>query len=49
MAMSARLAAAGVAAKAGRENATTQNRQTFIAPDVDGVYSALGVQPGAPL
>ena len=29
--------------------ATTQNRQTFIAPDLDGVYSALGVQPGAPL
>ena len=28
---------------------TTQNRQTFIAPDLDGVYSALGVQPGAPL
>ena len=29
--------------------ATTQNRQTFIAPDLDGVYTALGVQPGAPL
>jgi hemoglobin/transferrin/lactoferrin receptor protein len=29
--------------------ATTQNRQTFIAPDLDGVYSALGVQSGAPL
>lgn len=27
--------------------ATTQNRQTFIAPDVDGLYSAFGVQPGA--
>jgi hemoglobin/transferrin/lactoferrin receptor protein len=24
----------------------TQNRQTFIAPDADGVYSALGVTPG---
>jgi len=29
--------------------AMTENRQTFVAPDADGVYSALGVQPGAPL
>jgi hemoglobin/transferrin/lactoferrin receptor protein len=28
---------------------TTQNRQTYLAPDADGVYSALGVMPGAPL
>jgi hemoglobin/transferrin/lactoferrin receptor protein len=28
---------------------TTQNRQTFVAPDAEGVYSALGVMPGAPL
>jgi hemoglobin/transferrin/lactoferrin receptor protein len=29
--------------------ATTQNRQTFVSPDADGVYSALGVLPGDPL
>jgi hemoglobin/transferrin/lactoferrin receptor protein len=28
---------------------TTQNRQTFVAPDAAGVYSALGVVPGDPL
>ncbi len=28
---------------------TTQNRQTFLASDADGVYSALGVLPGDPL
>jgi hemoglobin/transferrin/lactoferrin receptor protein len=28
---------------------TTQNRQTFLAPDADGVYSALGVNVGAPV
>jgi hemoglobin/transferrin/lactoferrin receptor protein len=28
---------------------TTQNRQTFVAPDADGVYGALGVMPGAAL
>jgi hemoglobin/transferrin/lactoferrin receptor protein len=28
---------------------TTQNRQTFVAPDADGVYTALGVVPGDPL
>jgi hemoglobin/transferrin/lactoferrin receptor protein len=28
---------------------TTQNRQTFVAPDAQRVYSALGVLPGDPL
>ncbi len=28
---------------------TTENKQTFVAPDPDGVYGALGVMPGDPL